>query len=120
MEIKIKASDLDLTADVQSYIEEKAGQLEKLLGNDAQLAICDVEVSRATGHQHGDVWRAEIRISGPGESHYTQATGESVNAAIDIAKDEMMSRLRKTKTKRFALLRREGLRLKNWMRFGKE
>lgn len=118
MQIKIK-SDFELNDVARLYIEERAEQLEKLV-SDTENTICDIEVKRTTGHQHGNVWQAEIRMTYPGGSLYTESSGESVNAAIDSAKDEMMSRLRKTKTKRFALVRRQGARIKNWMRFGRE
>jgi len=46
--------------------------------------------------------------------------GRSVNAAIDIAKDEMLQQLRKSKGRHLALARRVGVRIKKWTRLGRE
>lgn len=119
MEIRIKASDYEMTPEVSAYLDEKIATLERLVHDAA--ARCEVEIGRAVGHsEHGDVWKAEIVITNFGERLYVIAQEESVNAAIDIAKDEMLQQLRKSKGKHATLLRRFGARLKNWTRFGRE
>lgn len=119
MEIKTKSSDAPNTDEAARYAEERALSFEKLLGDDAAVALCEIEIGRAAGHPHrGDVWFAEYTLVAPHRRLRVMSKGENVNAAIDAAKDEMMQRLRADKTKRFALLRRGGAKLKEIMRFG--
>ncbi len=117
MEIRIKASDYEMTPETAAYLDEKIATLERLVHDSA--ARCEVEIGRAVGHsQQGDVWKAEIVITNFGERLYAVAQEESVNAAIDIAKDEMLQQLRKDKGKHTSIARRLGARLKRWARRG--
>lgn len=118
METRIKTTDYTLTPEVASYLDEKLGMIAKLVTDPS--AHCDVEIGRAVGHsQQGDIWKAEITLTFSGERLRAMATEESINAAIDIVKDEMMQQLRKTKGKSSSLSRRAGLKVKEWLRFGR-
>lgn len=117
MELKVKTSDFVMTAGVSAYLEEKLASLERLVSDAA--GRCDVELGRSVGHsQNGDVWKAEIVIHQFGERLVAKAEEESVKAAIDIAKDEMLQQLRKGKSKNTSLARRMGARLKKFARRG--
>jgi ribosomal subunit interface protein len=117
MELKIKATDYEMTADVAAYLEEKIATLERLVTDEA--GRCDVEIGRSVGRsQHGDVWKAEIVVHQHGARLYAIAEGESVKAAIDIAKDEMLQQLRKGKDKHVSLARRMAAKLKKFARRG--
>lgn len=117
MDIRIKTSDYEMNADTAAYLDEKIASLERLISDDA--ARCEVEIGRAAAHsQHGDVWKAEIVVHQFGQRFYVIAHEESVKAAIDIAKDEMLQQLRKDKNKNTSLARRMGARLKRWARRG--
>ncbi len=119
MDLRIKTSDYDMPREVSAYLDDKIDSIQKLLGADADTARCEVELGRAVGHsQLGVVWRAEIIVHRGGERHIATATGESVNAAIDIAKDEILQQLKKGKDKNASLARRMGARLKKWAQRG--
>lgn len=119
MDLKIKTTDYDMPSEVASYLDDKIDSIQKLLARGADTARCEVELGRAHGSaQQGDIWRAEIIVHRQGERHVASATGESVNAAIDIAKDEILQQLRKSKGRSFALAKRMGARLKNLARWG--
>lgn len=121
MDLRIKTSDYDMPREVADYLDEKIDSIQKLLGGDADTARCEVELGRAVGRpQQGDIWRAEIIVHHEGERHVARATGESVNAAIDIAKDEILQQLRKSKGRTSSLARRMGARIKRLTRFGQE
>lgn len=120
MDLRIKTSDYDMPREVADYLDEKIDSIQKLLADDADTARCEVELSRAVGRpQQGDIWRAEIIVHREGQRHVASATGESVNAAIDIAKDEILQQLRKAKGKHLALARRMGMHMKRWVRRGR-
>jgi ribosomal subunit interface protein len=117
MELKIKTSNYEMTSDVAAYLDEKMASLERLISDEA--GRCEVEIGRGVGHsQQGDVWKCEIVVHQDGERLYAIAEEESVKAAIDIAKDEMLQQLRKGKNRNMSLARRMGARLKKFARRG--
>ncbi len=117
MELRIKTTDYEMTPEIQAYLDDKISAIEKLVLDEA--ALCDVEIGRAVGHsQQGSIWMAEITLTAFGERFRAQAQEESVNAAIDIAKDEMLQQLRKSKGKHTAVSRKIGARIKEWLRLG--
>lgn len=116
MDIRLK-TDVTMTSELQAYLDDKIASLERLVHDEA--ARCEIEISRGVGHsQNGDVWKAEIIIHQFGERFVALAEEESVKAAIDIAKDEMLQQLRKGKDRNTSLARRMGARLKRWARRG--
>lgn len=117
MQLKIKATNFEMTADISAYLDEKMASLERLVSDEA--ARFEVELGRTAGHsQQGDVWKAEIIVNQNGERLYAVAEKESVKAAIDIAKDEMLQQLRKGKKKNTSLARKMAARLKKFARRG--
>ena len=118
MELRIKTTDYEMTSDTSEYLESKLDAIRKLVGSD-ETARCEVEIGRAIGHsQQGNVWKAEITMILSGERLRALAIQESVNAAIDIAKDEILQQLRKSKGRSQTLSKRIGGRIKKWTRFG--
>lgn len=120
MDIRIKATDFEMTPGVQDYLDERLQTIEKHLGDGADVARCEIELGRAAGHsQRGENWFSEIQIIIPGkEDLRVVAHAESVNASIDAMKDEILGRVTKNKSKRFALTRKAGARIKDWLRWG--
>ena len=119
MEMRIKTTDYHMTGATRAYLDERLVAIEKLIDPTDQTAMCEIEIKKATGHhQRGNIWNAEFQIIRGSEHLRAVADGESVNAAIDGAKDEMLRQLRHSKGKRFATMRRAGKRVKDWMRFG--
>ena len=106
-----------MTVEVSTYLKEKVAAFERLVKDAASR--CEVEIGRSVGHsKQGDVWKAEIVLHQYGERLYAIAEEESIKAAIDIAKDEMLQQLRKGKDKHSSLTKRMGARLKRWARRG--
>lgn len=117
MQLKIKATNFEMTADIVAYLDEKVESLERLITDEA--ARVEVELGRTAGHsQQGDVWKAEIIVHQSGERLYAIAEKESVKAALDVAKDEMLQQLRKGKKKNTSLARKMAARLKKFARRG--
>jgi len=123
MEVRVKATGYDITPEVTEYINDKAAAIEKLLASDAPLARCEVEVGRVAGNQrHGEhVWYAEFNVNYPGGATVHVSNHEStVNAAIDMAKDEAVRQLRKSRQAHTTFIRKSGSAIKNFLRFGGE
>lgn len=70
------------------------------------------------GQVHGAVWRAEMNVLVEGVPYRAEAVAESMQAAIDMLKDEMLEQLKKGKDKHVSLLRKGGAKVKEWLRFG--
>lgn len=89
MHINIKATNLDLTPAISSYIQTKVDMLEKYLG-DLQVINCDFEVEKAVGGQHkGEIFRAEINLQVPRELLRVDKTETDLYKAIDKVKDHI-------------------------------
>jgi len=104
MDIRIKATDYEMTPDIESYLNQRLEALEKYIGENVELARCEVELGRDAGRpRHGkNIYFAEMRVISPGENDvYARNNSESVNGAIDD-------------------LRKSGAMLKRLMRFGRE
>ncbi len=122
MNVRIKTKDYELTGVVKKYLEVRVNALEKLLGSDAAISRCEVEIGRAAGKQrHGDhLYFAEFLIRAPRRKPVRAVNHEStINAAIDNAKEEAMQQLRKQKTIRTTAEKRKGSEIKRSLRRGK-
>jgi ribosome-associated translation inhibitor RaiA len=119
MDLRIRATDFQMNTATSDYLQQRLASIEKMLGSDAELARCEVELGRSGGAQrHGEyVWFAEIQVIYPGGERVVARNQEpSINAAIDNAKDEAMVQLRKNKRLHTRVLRRTGAAIKRWMR----
>ncbi len=118
MQYNIKTTDFEMTPDVSHYLNERLISLEKFVTKDDESVKCDVEIGRTTKrHQSGDIFRVELNVSIGKDLLRTEATKESINAAIDEAKDEMSKRLRRYKGKRATLFRKGADRIKKMVKF---
>ncbi|MDZ4227329.1 MAG: ribosome-associated translation inhibitor RaiA [Patescibacteria group bacterium] len=122
MDIRIKATDYELTPQVEEYLAQRIDALRKFVGDKADVTRCEVELGRDAGRQrHGDnLYFAEIRIISPGEaSVYARNNSESVNGAIDDVKEEVERQLRKSKRVNMSFMRKGGALAKRLMWWGR-
>jgi len=101
MKITVKATNIKLSPSINQYIEEKIGGLERFLKKfDPNLVEARVEVGKITrGQRKGEIFRAEINLSLNGHLLRIEETGESLQAAIDMAKDELAREIKHYKEK---------------------
>jgi putative sigma-54 modulation protein len=100
MEVNIKATEISLTPDIKTYVQQKMDMLEKYLG-DTQVIHCDVEVGRAISKQNsGNIYRAEVNLELPGELLRVEKTEKDLWKAIDKVKDHMARSVKKYKEKK--------------------
>jgi ribosomal subunit interface protein len=113
MNITIKATNIELTPDIRAYLDKRLSSVTDFVDKHAPASVCDVEVGKTTtGQRHGDIFRAEINIDMDGQFFRASAEKDSINTAIDAAKNEMLGELRRNKEKQVHLLRRGGQKLK--------
>ncbi len=119
MHINIKTKgDVVVTDDLRAYIDEKIESIKKYLKHTDEDAVF-IEVELQEGEpEKARSFRADITVNAPGERTHAVGWGESLNAALDEAKDELSRRLRREKKKKLSLLRKAGRKVKEMLRFG--
>lgn len=118
--VNIKTTRYTNTPEIEEYLEKRLQTLEKFLPEHEAALVCDVELERITGQQVGDIYRAEINLQINGTLLRAEATEETMEDAIDRAKNEMKGELTSESGKRTSLFRRGARRIKNMLRFGGE
>ena len=116
MKIIIKTKNLDLTADLKNFIEEKIGSVKKfidILKQDTDekmktLAEVFVEVEKeTTHHKKGKVFMVKAQVSLPGKSLAVRSGADDLFKAVIGAKDELKMEIEKYKFKKTEKRRRE-------------
>ncbi len=106
MKINIKATGIELTPAITSYAEKRVLSLEKYLTG-AESIVAQVEVGKTTKHHRsGEVFRAEVHLSGAGTDLYAVSEKDDLYAAIDEVKDELAREIEHSKGKRSAIIRK--------------
>lgn len=123
MDIRVKATDHELSFETKAYLDERLAGIEKLLAGDAPAARCEVELGRDAGRpRHGaNIYFAEMRVMVPGgPSVYARNNSESINGAIDDVKEEAERQLKRERKLHIRLYRKSGALAKRLLRFGGE
>ena len=107
MQMRIKATGFPLTPALTQLAEEKLlGPLERRLGRHVPEAMpVDIELARTTRHhEEGNIWKCEVNVPLPDEKTtiFVEGWGESLEAAVDKAKDEIERRVGDYKGRRSA------------------
>lgn len=121
MDVRIKTTDVKMTPELSAFLDERVKVIERLVGDD-EAARCEVEIGRDAGRPRhsAHLWFAEFYIVRSGMEPIRAANrGETLNEAINDAKEEAVKQLQKGKRKYLHLLRRQGARLKEFFRFEK-
>ncbi|KKR29798.1 MAG: ribosomal subunit interface protein [Candidatus Zambryskibacteria bacterium RIFCSPHIGHO2_02_FULL_39_16] len=126
MRINIKATGIELTPAISSYVNKKIYPIEKYLPvhtrqEDTDVSSSDivvqVEVEKITQHHKtGNVFRAEVHITGVGLDVYADSQQADLYAAIDVVKDEVLHNLVQLKGKRETLSRKSAQMVKDVMK----
>ena len=100
MKINIKATKVELSEELKTYIQRKMDMLDKYLGS-VQALNCDVEVGQAIGsHQAGKIHRCEVNLEVPGELLRVEKMESDLHKAIDKVKDHLAQAITKYKGKK--------------------
>lgn len=119
MLINFKVDNIELTDEVRAYAQEKVKMLSKLLAEVADEDISyDIKLGKGK-QQSGAVYRADITLHAGATRLHAVGHGESSNAAVDEAKDDLERRMRREKTKDLTLLRKGSKIIKKMLRLGR-
>lgn len=116
MRINIKASGIELTSALSSYVDSKVSMLEKLLIHDP-AAYADVEIGKRTHHHKTGEWFfGEINLHTMGKIIRHVSEESDLYAAIDKMKDGVAEEVRETEKKKNTLFRRGSRLIKGLFR----
>lgn len=118
MKINIKATGIEMTKAISDYVYKRVSHIEKYLDkrNNPDI-VAQVEVGKSTRHhKSGNVFRAEVHITGVGIDLYAVSEIDDLYAAIDMVKDEIVQNILQLKGKRETLARRGAKMMKNMMK----
>jgi len=121
MDIRVKATDYQMTPKTAEYLDQRVASLAKLLVGFEDVARIEIELGRDAGRpRHGaNIWFAEMQVIVPGsERVYARNNSESVNGAIDDVKEEVERQLRRERKLHIRLYRKSGALAKRLLRFG--
>ncbi len=123
MKISIKGTRIELTPAIYDYVHKKISSIDKYLPAQAGVdkdhpgAIAQVEVGKNTEHHKaGNIFRAEVHITGAGLDLYAVSEMEDLYAAIDTVKDEIVHNTVQLKGKRETLTRKGAKMMKDVMK----
>jgi ribosome-associated translation inhibitor RaiA len=118
MDVRTKVTNFAMSSTVASYLDERVSTIERHLGEDAAKARVEIELGQEAKHsKHGENWFAEFQVRIPG-GNYARVVehAESITAAIDAAKDEMLRKLRTSKKEHTGFIRKTGEKIKRMLR----
>lgn len=100
MNIKLKFANLEATASLETYADQKFRMLEKMLVHLDLEGTADLNVELAytsRHHQKGDIYEAKANLHIPGKTFQVNETEADLYVAIDMAKDTLYRALEKYK-----------------------
>ena len=115
MKIIIKTKNIDLSAEINDFVEKKFYGLKKFIDVlkredeiGKTLAEVFVEVEKETKHHRkGDIFRVKSRIYLPGREIISQVRTDDLRKAIMEAKDDLKIEIEKYKFKNIDKIRRQ-------------
>jgi len=95
MDIRIKATKMEMTKAIESAVKEKVGSLEKYFD---KIISIDVEVGKTAKHHHkGDFFRAEINVQVPKKMLRAEAETDDLYKSINEVRDRIKLEITKYK-----------------------
>lgn len=118
MNINIKATNLEHTDAIDSYMKKKVESFGKLIDihNSQVFIYAELEKTKPDQHNAQDLYRAEITIDNAGEMFYADVASHDLYAAIDIVKDEILRKIKKEHGKKTDMFRRGMRKMKKFLR----
>ncbi len=112
MNIKIKATNIELTDSINDYINKRLESFS-VFERDQKEMIFFVEVAKTTNHhKKGNYHRAEFKLVLDGKEFYTFSEKEDLYKSIDTAKDDLLRKVKNSIGKKHSLIRRGAYKLK--------
>ena len=98
MEIKIHGRSLEITDDIQSYVDKKFNRLSRHL---PQMLDATAEIKRTSSRSGDDRFVVQLTLMVKGQVLRAQRRGSTVSEAVDTAVDVMDRQIRRYKGRRY-------------------
>jgi ribosome-associated translation inhibitor RaiA len=119
MNITIRASKYKLSPETEALVEEKLVAPLRLLGDKAQNASLDIEVTEAPPEgRSSEPFRLVARLTVDDKVYHAEAVKPSPESAADRVRSELEQEIRKSRGRAHRLWRRGQTTVKNILRFG--
>lgn len=116
MKTNIKATNMELTSSISSYIDKRLASIKKFVKDEEEMKAL-IEVGKTTNHhKQGDVFRAEFNIEISGSAFYTFSEKEDLYTAIDDAKEEIIRQITNSKNRKKTLFKRGASSVKKMLK----
>ncbi len=113
----IRINNLELTEELRGYVQKRLNALDKYVPKNETDVICEVELSKTSEYDSkGQIYYAEINLWLAGEEFRATNYEKTMHAAIDQAKDEISTEIRRQKNKEKDVKEKGGRKIKNLMR----
>lgn len=119
MQIILKASGIEHTNAIDTYVTKKLGELDKVLDPNDESIKARVEISKETKHHKTgvDVYRAQVSLRAWKKAFKVSATDEeSLYAAIDAMKDLAVRDVKEFKARMKAMTKKGDVAMKKSVR----
>lgn len=120
MNITIKATRYELTPKTAALIEEKLVAPLRLLGEEGDGALLEIEVEHAPPEgRSAEPCRLVARLSVGGEVFHAKAVKPTPESAADRVRSELEAEIRRSRGRARRLVRSGSARIKKMLRFGR-
>ena len=98
MKIKVNGRDVEITDDIQSYVDKKFNRLSRHL---PQMMDATAEIKRTSSRSGDDRMVVQLTLTVKGQVLRAQRRGSTVSEAVDTAVDVMDRQIRRYKGRRY-------------------
>lgn len=120
MNITIRATKYKLSPETEALIEKKLVAPLRLLGEEGDVALLDIEVEQAPAEgRSSEPCRVVARLTAGGRIFHAEAVKPSPESAADRVRSELESEIRKSRGRARRLWKRGGAAIKRMLRFGR-
>ena len=121
MQINIKATHHELTADTRSLVQTKFSNLEKVTRGAAvePTLSCEIEQSIAV-ERAGAKYRVEGNLTVDGKFFRAEAEGATLEEAVDTVRDGLVREVTQSRGRTRELVKRGGSAIKRMLRFSQD
>ena len=90
MRITIKATGIEHTNAIDSYVKKALAAVEKVLDPNEKSVLARIDVGMSTKHHKtGNIFYAEVTMRLPGKDFRATSKADTLYSAIDAMKDEI-------------------------------
>lgn len=120
MNITIRAAKYKLTPETEALIEKKLVAPLRLLGDESDGALLDIEVEQAPAEgRSSEPCRVVALLTVGGNVFHAEAVKPTPESAADRVRSELESEIRKSRGRARKLWKRGGAAIKRMLRFGR-